>query len=230
MATTSGTYAFNPSIASVSLYALNKCGIRPTAILQEHMESARMAANFVLADWGNRGVNLWQVQSFTAPLVQGTASYSVSPTLVNILDLFVTTTNGSYSTNRYLLPISRTEYASYPNPTQQGAVTVYWHERTFTPTVNFYPTPDGTSTSFTYWALVQMQDAGLANGQVADVPYLWLDAFQKAMAAELADTWAPDREPGLSAKAEISWGRAASTGVETSNIYIAPQLSGYWQS
>ena len=48
---TSGTYSFNPSLGEMTLYALNLCGVRGTAILQEHMESARIAANMLLGRW-----------------------------------------------------------------------------------------------------------------------------------------------------------------------------------
>lgn len=206
------------------------CGIRPTALLQEHMESARMAANFVLGDWANKGVNLWKVESVTVPFVQGTNSYSVSPNLVEILDLYMTIGSGSSSTNRYLLPVGRTEWVSYPNPQQQAVPTVYWHYRTLSPTINFYPTPDGNEVSFTYYAVQQIQDAALTNGQIADIPYLWLNAFAKALAAELAVLWAPDKAPGLYTLAQQSWQAAALTGTEMANMFIVPQLSGYYRN
>lgn len=229
MASSSGTYSFNPSIAQVTVQAFHMCGIRPTALLQEHMESARMAANFVLGDWGNRGVNLWKVEGVTVPFVQGTAAYSVSANIVEVLDLYLTVAAGAALTNRYLFPVSRTEFVSYPDPTQQAQPTVYWHNRTLAPTINFYPTPDGTEQSFTYYAVQQIQDAAFSNGQVADIPYLWLSAFAKALAAELAVMWAPDKAAGLSAMAEKAWTAAALTNTEISNFYISPTLTGYWR-
>ena len=228
--TTSGTYNFAPSIAQTTLYAYNMCGIRPTALLQEHMESARMAANFVFTDWANKGVNLWQVAPFTVPLVQGTATYSLLPNIVNILDLYITVTAGTSSTNRYILPVSRTEFVSYANPSEQGFPTSYWHNRTLSPTINFYPTPDGNEVSFTYYAMLQMQDASLANGQIADIPAIWQNAFVKALAAELAISWAPDRAMPLAASAAAAWETAAITNVETSSLYVSPTMSGYWRA
>ena len=58
---TSGTYMFAPSLGEITLYAYQLCGIRPTAIVQEHMQSARMAANMMLGRWSSQGVNLWTV-------------------------------------------------------------------------------------------------------------------------------------------------------------------------
>ena len=74
---TSGTYAFNPSLGEMTLYAYNLIGVRNTAVLQEHMEAARMATNMMLSRWANQGVNLWAVDLITTPLVTGQATYNV---------------------------------------------------------------------------------------------------------------------------------------------------------
>ena len=83
---TSGTYTFNPSLGELTLYAFNLCGIRNTALLQEHMESARMASNLMLSRWSNQGVNLWKVDLVTQALTTGTSTYSVDADTVVILD------------------------------------------------------------------------------------------------------------------------------------------------
>ena len=53
--TTSGTYTFNPSLGELVIYAYQNIGVRPTALLQEHMDSARMATNMMLARWSKQG-------------------------------------------------------------------------------------------------------------------------------------------------------------------------------
>mgnify|MGYP003351675343 CR=1 FL=1 len=119
--TTSGTYTFNPSLGELTLYAYNLIGVRNTAVLQEHMEAARMASNMLCSRWANQGVNLWAVDLVTVPLVQGQATYSVDGNTVMILDAYMETVNGaSQPIDRIILPISRTEYASYPNKEQQA--------------------------------------------------------------------------------------------------------------
>jgi hypothetical protein len=141
--TTSGTYTFQPSLGDVTLYAFNLVGVRPTALTQEHMQSAYMAANLVQAEWAARGVNLWKVEPVTQALTQGTATYSVSPSIITILDAYITVGTGSAATDRYILPISRTEYSTYANKTMQGFPTVYWLDRLQNPSVTLWPVPDG---------------------------------------------------------------------------------------
>ena len=137
--TTSGTYSFNPSLGEIVLYAFNSVGLRNTSLVQEHFQTARMAANMLLSRWSNQGVNLWKVELVTQNLVQGQATYPVDPSIVMILDSYVTTNSGSSSTNRIILPISRTEYASYANKEQQGFSTTFWFDRLISPTITFWP-------------------------------------------------------------------------------------------
>lgn len=227
--TTSGTTSFNPSLGEIVLYAYNRCGIRPTSILQEHMEAARMAANMVCADFSNRGVNLWRVDLVTTPLVSGAATYNVDPSTVVMLDAYIRTTVGGISTDRIMLPISRSEYASYSNKAQAGFPTVYWMDRLLAPTVTLWLVPDGTQTSLNYYALQQIEDAGYTGGQTVDVPYLWMKAFSDALSVELAVVWAPDRLAFLAPMADKSYEIAAEQNVENSNFYIGVGVSGYYR-
>jgi len=227
--TTSGTYNFNPSLGEITLYAFNLCGLRNTSLLQEHMESARMAANMVAASFSNRGVNLWQVDLVTTPLIQGVSTYSVDPSTVMILDGYVTTGSGTTAIDRIIMPVSRTEYASYPNKTQQGWPTTFWFDRLLAPTVTLWPVPDGNEVSFSYYRLRQIQDANFTSGQTVDVPYLWMEAFAYALAFRLALIWSPDKVPMLKPIADEAYNIAAEQNVENAATYISPQIQGYYR-
>jgi hypothetical protein len=169
---TSGTYTFNPSLGEITLYAYNLIGVRNTALLQEHMEASRMAANMLCSNWSNRGVNLWAVDLVTVALVQGQASYDVDLNTVMILDAYMEIDNGGgQPIDRIIMPVSRTEYASYPNKEQQGFTTTFWFDRLIgtvspnKPTVTLWPVPDGSSAqNLKYYRVRQVQDAVLQNG------------------------------------------------------------------
>jgi hypothetical protein len=230
MATT-GTFNFNPSLGELILYAFNLCGIRNTAILQEHLESARMASNMLCARWSNQGVNLWNVDLVTVPLVTGQSSYSVQSNTVVILDAYLTSDASGANIDRIILPISRTEYASYPNKEQQGFPTVFWFDRLLQPTVTIWPVPntDNGPQYLKYYRVVQIQDAALSNGTTVDVPYLWLEAFAYGLAYRLAQIWAPAMSVGLKPMADESYQIAADQNVETAQQYISPMISGYFR-
>jgi len=305
--TTSGTYAFNPSLGELTLYAYNLIGIRNTSLAQEHFESARISTNLMLANWANKGVNLWAVDLITVPLTQtptiltltatgstvtltfstpntpvytvgssitllgvtpsayndtytvtasgpgtvsfastttgamtvaGTitsstpaATYSVNPNTVMILDAYITTgTTGTLTeVDRIILPVSRTEYASYPNKQNTGFPTIFWFDRLISPTVSLWPAPDGNQVSLKYYRVRQIQDSAFTDAQTVEIPYLWLDAFASGLAYRLAMQWAQPLVPVLKPIADEAYLIAADQNVETANQYISPQVSGYYR-
>jgi len=234
---TSGTYNFNPSLGEITLYAYNLIGVRNTALLQEHMEAARMAANMLCSNWSNRGVNLWAVDLVTVALVQGQASYDVDLNTVMILDAYMEIDNGGGAPiDRIIMPVSRTEYASYPNKEQQGFTTTFWFDRLIgtvspnKPTVTLWPVPDGSSAqNLKYYRVRQVQDAVLQNGTQVEIPYLWMDAFAYGLAARLAVIWAPDKMQLLKPLADEAYNIAAEQNIEQAQQYISPQIGGYFR-
>jgi hypothetical protein len=301
---TSGTYAFNPSLGELVLYAYNLCEVRNTALAQEHMEAARMSTNLLLANWANRGVNLWAVDLITVSFnqtptiltvtgngstttltyatpntpvytigtqitVAGTsvvdgiqtvtassngsvsfaasysgstsggtiststpaATYSIDPSTVVMLDTYVeSTTNGSQPIDRIILPVSRTEYASYPNKQQVGFPTVFWMDRLLAPQVTVWPVPDGVSSQYLkYYRVRQIQDANYTSGQNVEIPYLWLEAFAYNLAFRLAIIWNAQKAALLKPLADEAYSIAAEQNVETAQQYISPQVQGYFR-
>lgn len=228
--TTSGTYNYNPSLGELTLYAFNLCGIRNTALLQEHMESARMAANLLLGRWSSQGVNLWTVTKNSIPLVAGQATYSLPVNNVVMLDTYISTTDGAgNSIDRLILPISRTEYASYPNKEQQGFPTTYWQDRLLNSTVTLWPVPDGTQTSLDYYQVTQIEDANFTSGQTLSLPIYFMEAFAFGLAQRLAMIWAADRVAMLKPLADEAYAIAAAQNIETAQQYISPTISGYYR-
>jgi hypothetical protein len=231
--TTSGTYTFNPGLSDLTVYAYQLIGLRPTSLVQEHLTSARMASNMLLSRWSNQGVNLWAVDLQTVTLIQAQATYNVPLNTVTMLDTYIEIDNGSgQPIDRIILPVSRTEYASYPNKEQQGFPTTYWFDRLINPnpTVTLWPVPDGTSAQYLkYYRVVQLQDANLQSGQTVEIPYLWMEAFVNGLAMRLAMMWAPERAALMKPMADEAYDIAAAQNVETAQQYITPQLSGYYR-
>lgn len=221
---TSGTYDFNPSLGELVIYAYLNIGVRPTALLQEHMTSARMAANMLLSRWANQGVNLWAVDLIEEPLVTGQSTYDVDPNTVMILDAYIVT-GGQ---DRIITPISRTEYASFPNKEQQSIPTVYWFDRLLAPTITLWGVPDADIVpTLKYYRVRQLQDAKLQSATNVEIPYTWLEAFADGLIYRLARIWNPTVAPALKGQADESYQIAAFRNTENVNTYISPNLAGY---
>jgi len=226
---TSGTYGFAPSMGEAVLYAYGMCGVRRTAITQQHMEDARMATNMLMGRWSADGVNLWQVDLQTVPLIQGKSTYPVLCNTIVMLDMYYTINNGAQPIDRIVTPVSRTEYANYPNKQQQGAPTVAWFDRLLSPTVTLWLVPNGQQASFSYYRLRQTQDSEFKNGTNVEIPTYFLESYVFGLATRLAAIWAPDRAVGLKAMADESWGIASRQNIEQANTYISPMTGGYYR-
>ena len=225
---TSQTYDFNPSLGEVVLNAYARIQVRRAELEVSHMQDARMEANFLLAKLSNLQPNLWVVDLQTAPLIQGTATYSVPAETVMMLDVYISM--GNPATDRMIFPVSRTEYASYPNKTNQSVPNVFWYDRLISPTFTLYPVPDGNGPYvLRYYSVRQVQDANYENGQNIEVPYLWLDAFAAGLAHRLARIYAPQLEQQRKMDADEAWQIAATQNTENVPIFIAPGLGGYWR-
>jgi hypothetical protein len=226
---TSGTYNFAPSMGEAVLYAFGLCGIRRTALTQQHFEDSRIATNMMLMRASADGVNLWAVDLQCIPLVQGCATYQVPYNTIVMLDTYYTINNGAQESDRIMTPISRTEYANYPNKQQQGAPTVFWNDRLLSPTVTVWPTPNGQQASLKYYRLRQIQDSNLSGGQNIEIPPYFLEWYVYGLATRLAAIWATDRAAGLKVFADEAWGVATRQNTETSQVYVSPMMQGYYR-
>lgn len=222
---TSGTYAWQPSLGTLTLNAFQRLQIRPAAITAQHLQDASFEANMMQADWAADGITWWSVIEINEPLFAGVATYAVPPHVISVLDVVVN--NGS--SNRLILPFSRTDYASLATPTQQGFPTSFWYDRALNPTLNFWPVPDNTSSyTLKYYAYAQTEDATFGNGANPAVPLWWLDAYVAGLAHRLSRMWAPDQEAKRMVDAEKAYARACKQ-VEPAPIYITPGLAGYFR-
>ena len=228
--TSSGTTAFSISDGETVIAAFERCQVRAPEIRQEHMLTARRELNLLFAEFANRQVNLWKVALYSQLLTQGTATYTLSSDKIMILDGYLSLNEGQTTqVDKYMTPISRQTYASYPMKSTQGPPSVYWFNRQIVPTLTLYPVPDGNGPYyFNYYAAVQIQDAGIPGGETPDVPYRWYDAMVAGLAFRLARVYAPQLKNDLKADYTEAWTVAATQDVENSPIVVAPNISRYY--
>ena len=221
----SGTYAFQPPIGSLALTAFARCGLRRTMLTTQHWDDAFNETNLMQSEWGADGITFWTVQRVDQPLTQGVATYTVPANAITVLDVYIN--NGS--SNRLIVGFSRTDYASLANPNEQGFPTSFWQDRLLTQTLTLWPVPDGEATyTMSYFIYTQMQDAIVAQGGTAAIPFYWLDAFTAGLAHRLSRIYAPALEAVRKVDKEEAYAKA-SKQVEQVPLYIAPGLSGYFR-
>lgn len=225
---TTKTFNFAPSGDEFVLAAFGRCQVRPTELTQSHMMNARLALNFVLSEWSSQQPNLWEVGLQQIPLIPGVATYSLPASTVMILDLYISTGTNPVI-DRYIMPISRTEYAAYPNKTQQGVPTVFWYNRLVSQTVTFWLVPDATSPYVAkFYSVRQTQDADVQNGFNVEIPYRFYEAYVAGVAWKLAEIYAPQLEDKLFTRYQRAYSIASGNDTENVPLMIIPGLSGYY--
>ena len=225
--TTSGNFNFAPTGAEFVLAAFGRIQVRPSELGANHMFNARMALNFILAEWSNATPNLWEVNLQSLPLTQGVATYAVPAPTVMILDMYV----NWGGVDHYIYPISRTDYASYAVKTTQAPPNVFWYDRLISQTVTFYPAPDGNGPYVAnFYAVRQTQDADVQNGYNVEIPYRAYEAYCAGLAWKLAETYAPQLEDKMFIRYQRAFQIFTTQDVENVGMTIAPGIGGYFQN
>ena len=228
--TTSSTYTFNPTNGEMMLSAYARIQIRAPSLRQEHMVHAQREMNLLLVELGNLQPNLWEVQQNSINLVSGTATYSVPDNTVMILDMWLTKNSGATSqTDRYITPMSRSEYASLANKNTPGQPTQYWFDRLISPTLTTYPVTNQTGLVLNYFSCIRMQDAHLAGGETMDIQYLFLDCIVAGLAFRLSRIYAPQLEEKREKDYDKAWKICAAQNTENVPLSLSPQLMRYYR-
>ena len=129
MATTSGASAFNLDLTELVEEAYERAGSEMRTGYD--LRTARRSLNIMFADWANRGINMWTIESGTIPLVQGQNTYALPDDTVDLLE-HVIRTGGNVSATQADLTITRisvSTYATIPNKIQQARPIQVWVQR-----------------------------------------------------------------------------------------------------
>lgn len=225
---TSGTTAFSLDLGDLIEEAFERCGQELRGGYD--YRTARRSLNLLFADWANRGVNLWTLDSGTITLVASTATYTLPADTVDLLDTVVRINNGVVATqsDQVLSRISNSTYATIPNKLNTGKpIQMVVTRAGAAPTVTLYPVPDGSATyTLVYWRMRRIQDAGAAADVTNDIPFRMLPALASGLAYYLAFKLpgAGERIPVLKQVYDEDWSRAADEDREKAPFRITPYV------
>jgi len=224
---TSGTATFNLDLNDAVEEAFERCGAELRTGYD--LRTARRSMNLLFADWANRGINLWTLDSGTINLTQGTNTYNLPDDTVDLLEHVIRTGAGNVSTqvDLTITRISNSTYSSIPNKLQQARPIQVWVNRQApTPQVVVWPTPDQTGVyQFVYWRLRRIQDAGEGGTYTQDVPFRFLPCLVAGLAYYLAlkIPGAMERLQVLKAQYDEAWELAAGEDREKAAVRFVPR-------
>lgn len=188
--TTSGTTTWNPDIGELMEEAYERAGLELRSGYE--MKTGRRSLNFLMAEWANKGLNLWTVNSGTITLVPGQKTYTSADGLpanaVDYIEHVCRTNSSGQNTDISLNRISVSTYANIPTKDQQGRpYQVYVNRATNSPTLTLWPVPDSSQTyTLAYWYLKRIDDATNPVSQTIEVPFRFYNALVAGLAYNIA--------------------------------------------
>jgi len=224
---TSGTATFNPEIVEIVEDAYERCGLELRSGYD--LKTARRSLDIMAAEWSNKGINLWTVESGTVALTTGTATYTLPADTIDLLETVIRTGSGSNQQDLSINRISVSTYATIPNKNNQGRPIQIYVDRQATPKVSVWPTPDSSATyTLVYWRLRRIEDAGRAGSNTYDVPSRFIPCLVAGLAYHIA-TKRPevglDRVTFLKAAYDEQFTLAADEDRDKSSIQFAPNIT-----
>ena len=225
--TTSGTATFNLDLNEILDECFERCGSE--ARTGYDLRTARRSLNLLLADWANRGLNLWCVEQGSQVLTPGTATYTLPADTVDLIEHVIRTGAGNVSTQTDLTitRISVSTYSSIPNKLQQARPIQVWINRQRdAPQFTVWPVPDNSQTyTFVYWRLRRIQDAGAGGTYTQDIPFRFLNALVAGLAYYLSMKipGAMERMPALEAQYREAWDLASTEDREKAAVRFVPR-------
>jgi len=224
---TSGTATFNPEIVEIVEEAYERCGLELRSGYD--LKTARRSLDIMAAEWSNKGINLWTVESGTLSLTTGTATYTLPADTIDLLETVIRTGSGSNQQDLSINRISVSTYATIPNKNNQGRPIQIYVDRQATPKVSVWPTPDSSTTyTLAYWRLRRIEDAGRAGSNTYDVPSRFIPCLVAGLAYHIA-TKRPevglDRVTFLKAAYDEQFTLAADEDRDKSSINFAPNIT-----
>ena len=230
--TTSSTATFDLDLNEIVEEAFERAGSELRSGYD--LKTARRSLNLLFAEWANRGINLWTIESGTQLLTSGTATYDLPVDTVDLIEHVIRTGSGTSQIDISISRISVATYAAIPSKTSTGKpVQIYIDRKSGAtessgiqyPSVTLWPVPDDADTyTLVYWRLARMLDAG-TGVNTQDIPFRFLPALVAGLAYYLAL-----KIPGSEARLQIlkpmydeAWDMAADEDREKASMFITPR-------
>ena len=219
----SGSTNFEPNITEFIEEAYERCGIELRTGYD--LKSAIRSANLMLAEWANRGLNQWTIETGTQTVTEGTASYNLGTNVIDILDVVVRRTDGSTTTDINMDRISRSEYFNIPNKATKSRPSQFFLDKQNNPTLFLYPAPENSTDIIRFSKLTRMDDADNARNTM-DIPFRFFPCFAAGLAYYISIKKAPQRTAELKAIYEEEFRRAADQDEDRASFKISPFSRG----
>ena len=179
MATTSGQSGFNLDLSELVEEAFERAGSELRTGYD--LRTARRSLNIMFAEWANRGINMWTIETGIIDLVPGQSTYALPNDTVDLIEHVIRTqaNNTSNQADLTITRISVSTYATLPNKLQQARPIQVWIQRldgqTAAPITTLNGGISSTATTITVTSTAGMPAVGFVQIGSETINYGYID-------------------------------------------------------
>lgn len=189
----SGTYAYNPLIATLLEEAFEVAGVDPAVTGGSHIKSAqRSLALLVNSEWSTYGIRNWMVIEQTHTTAVGEKTFTLPAGGLDVVEAVLR--RGSPINDVEMYAITRNEYLTIVNKDTQGRPDRYWVERLGdTKVVHYWQAGSNTTDQIVFNMFRQNQDITSSLALTLGMPTYAYAALAAGLAAKLALKFNPQK-------------------------------------
>lgn len=217
--TTSGSYTFDPTVATLMDNAFARAGVDQKTITSQHISTAKTLLNLMMIEWAAQDPDAkYRIVQGTSTVASGTSNFTLATGAVDVVDLVI-----EYNSGGRDLPIariSRQDYLNITDKTETGRPSSYYVDNATlnTPKVYFWPVPDAQiDVTYDYLRYVQTVSA---LSETLDSHRLWLEAITANWASKIALVYNAEKYPLLAGLADRSYQIAKWSGSGKARIVV----------
>ena len=215
---------FEPDITEFIEEAYERCGLELRTGYD--LKTAIRSANFMLAEWANRGLNQWTISTGTQTVTKGTNSYDLGTDVIDVLDVVVRRTVNGTTTDVRLDKLSRSEFFSIPNKATEARPSQYFIDKQNNPKIFVYPTLENSTDIIRFNKLSRLDDADDAKNTM-DIPFRFYPCFVAGLSYYISLKKNPEMSAQLKSIYEEEFRRAADQDEDRASFRIRPSLRSY---
>ena len=193
------------------------------------LRSARRSIELLSIEWGNRGLNLWTVETGTIDLMNGVEEYALPDDTIDLIEhgLRYWNLDSGQPTDFPLARLSMDEYGIIPNKLSTGRPTSIHIKRRIHPSFLIWEVPDRDNYyQVVYARLRRMASVGSGGTGQPELPFRFVPAMVAGLAFYLAlkstDPGAQQRVPMLKAAYEEQFTLASDEDRDRASVRWVP--------
>lgn len=184
------------------------------------LRTVRRSFNVMMMEWANRGLNLWTIEEGSLALSDGTATYSLPTDTIDLIEHTIQLSSGN-EYNLYRMTVST--YAKQTNKSQEARPTQIYVQRTTSPQVTLWPTPDQSYT-LKYWRIARLDGLSQGIAGTPDIPSRFVPPLISGLAYHIAckTKEGESRIQFLEQQYEKDWRLAAEEDRDRATLKLVP--------